>query len=73
MAYNIEIYPEVGEQIRALPRAALPGLAEAMTVLEVTPWSGEPQHAGNREIVAIRRIRCASAVSSARAVRCARH
>lgn len=47
MAYEILIDPEARAEIEALPRTALLAFAEAMTVLELTPWSGEPQHRDN--------------------------
>ncbi|UOZ08031.1 hypothetical protein [Amycolatopsis sp. WQ 127309] len=47
MAYDIEVYPEVQDQIRALPRHALPALAEAIAVLEIVPDKGDPYHRAN--------------------------
>ena len=41
MGYQIEIYPEAEEQMAALPAEALPALAEAMVMLELTPWAGD--------------------------------
>jgi hypothetical protein len=35
VAYDIEVYPEVQDQIRALPKQALHALAEAISVLEL--------------------------------------
>lgn len=55
MAYKIVIDPEVREEIEVLPRTALSVFAEAMTVLELTPWSGEPQHRDNPD-GAVRRM-----------------
>lgn len=45
--YKIVVYPEAAEQIDALPYAALTDYAEVHAVLEVRPWSGDPQYAGN--------------------------
>ncbi|MEA5358878.1 hypothetical protein VA596_04975 [Amycolatopsis sp., V23-08] len=47
MAYDIEVYPEVQDQIRALPQLALPPLAEAIAVLEIVPGKGDPYHRAN--------------------------
>ncbi|MGH3623985.1 MAG: hypothetical protein ACRDQ5_19715 [Sciscionella sp.] len=44
MAYQIEVYPKVREQILALPVGALAVLAEAMAMLELAPGNGEPLH-----------------------------
>lgn len=40
MSYSIDIDPDARDAIAALPQAALIALAEALTVLELTPWSG---------------------------------
>ena len=42
MAYTVDVDPEAREQIGALPSVALTALAEAMTVLTLTPWNGDP-------------------------------
>lgn len=42
MAYRIVTDPQVRSQIRALPAEVLPLLADAMGVLELTPWNGRP-------------------------------
>ena len=42
MAYRIVTDPQVRAEIRALPAEVLPLLAEAMGVLELTPWNGRP-------------------------------
>lgn len=42
MAYTIDVDPEAREQIGALPSVVLTALAEAMTVLTLTPWNGDP-------------------------------
>jgi hypothetical protein len=34
-------------QVAALPPEALAAYAQVLDVLEVAPWNGEPQHAGN--------------------------
>ena len=47
MSYTLDIGVDVQEQIAALPSAALTVLAEALVVLEITPWSGPSLHAGN--------------------------
>ncbi len=44
MAYDIEVYADVQEQIRALPKQALHALAEALSVLELVPGKGDPYH-----------------------------
>ncbi|MEV4144698.1 hypothetical protein AB0J40_13585 [Amycolatopsis sp. NPDC049691] len=49
MAYDIEVYPDVQDQIRALPKAALHALAEAIGVLELVPGKGDPYHRSNPE------------------------
>jgi hypothetical protein len=38
--YSVDIDSEVGEQVSALPAAALPSFAELLVLLEVVPWSG---------------------------------
>ncbi|GAB3869674.1 hypothetical protein ACFQ1S_32395 [Kibdelosporangium lantanae] len=35
------------QQVAQLPVEALDSFAEVLTVLEVTPWNGAPQHVGN--------------------------
>jgi hypothetical protein len=35
------------EQVAALPAEALPHYAEVLAVLELQPWSGQPQHESN--------------------------
>ena len=47
MAYDIEVYPDVQDQIRALPQQALHALAEAICVLELVPGKGDPYHRSN--------------------------
>lgn len=42
MTYKIDIDPEERDQIRALPPGVPNALAEAMAVLELAPWNGEP-------------------------------
>jgi len=49
VSYTLDIGDDVQEQIAALPTAPLHALAEAMVVLEITPWSGPSLHAGNPE------------------------
>lgn len=41
MAYEIDV-GSVRASLSALPREALVALAEAVTVLELTPWAGDP-------------------------------
>ena len=41
MAYEIDV-GSVLETLSGLPREAVVALAEAMTVLELTPWAGDP-------------------------------
>ncbi len=42
MAYRIVTDSQVRAQIRALPVEALPLIAEALSVLGLTPWNGRP-------------------------------
>lgn len=49
MSYTLDIGVDVQEQIGALPPAALTVLAEALVVLEITPWSGPSLYAGIRK------------------------
>ena len=44
--YLVKLPDEVREQLAALPSKALAAFAEAMVVLEVAPWGGDPY---NRE------------------------
>lgn len=39
--YSVETEEVAVQQVAALPAEALPFYAELMTVLEITPWSGE--------------------------------
>jgi hypothetical protein len=45
--YRIRTYDEVLEQVAALPEAALVSYAEALGVMELAPWNGEPAHEDN--------------------------
>ncbi|MBF6239936.1 hypothetical protein IU474_23075 [Nocardia otitidiscaviarum] len=45
--YRIVSDPAIAEQVAALPDEALLDFAEVLSALEVSPWSGEPQHEGN--------------------------
>ncbi|MGO4614535.1 hypothetical protein AB4305_10120 [Nocardia sp. 2YAB30] len=45
--YRIIPDPETFEQVAALPAEALADYAEVLTVLEVQPWAGQPQHTAN--------------------------
>ena len=42
MTYQVQVDVLARDQIRALPAEALKDLAEAMTVLQISPWSGDP-------------------------------
>jgi hypothetical protein len=42
VVYTIDVDHEAREQIRALPAVVLTALAEAMTVLTLTPWNSDP-------------------------------
>lgn len=45
--YRVIVYPDAAEQIAALPDFALKAYAAVTSVLELTPWSGKPQHEQN--------------------------
>jgi hypothetical protein len=45
--YRVTTYGKALEQITALPDEALNGYADVLSVLELAPWSGQPQHEGN--------------------------
>lgn len=45
--YRILPDAAVSEQVAALPTEALPGFAEVLDVLHLTPWNGHPQHPAN--------------------------
>jgi hypothetical protein len=45
VAYHIVTDARVRAQIRALAGEALPLIAEALSVLELTPWNGRPYNA----------------------------
>ena len=47
MAYQVQVDVLAREQIRALPAEALKDLAEAVTVLQISPWSGDPLRQDN--------------------------
>lgn len=49
MPYKVEVYAEARAQIRALPSDALPAMAEAITVLELAPWTGSPLTPGMQD------------------------
>jgi hypothetical protein len=42
VAYRTVTDPQVRAQIRVLPAEVLPALADAMGVLQLTPWNGRP-------------------------------
>ena len=43
-------HPDVVEQVQALPYGALAGYADALEVMEVDPWRGEPWDAPDGNI-----------------------
>jgi hypothetical protein len=45
--YRIVHTPEALDQLAALPSNVLPVYAELLAVLELKPWSGEPQNESN--------------------------
>jgi hypothetical protein len=45
--YRIDVYPEAGDQLAALPTAALAAYSELHAALELTPWNGAPQNKKN--------------------------
>lgn len=45
--YEYSLPPEIRAAIAELPTSALLPLAEVLTVLQIAPWSGEPQHKDN--------------------------
>ncbi len=47
VAYELEVDPDAREQIMALPADAATSLAEAMVMLELTPWNGSPFNKDN--------------------------
>jgi hypothetical protein len=47
--YRIVTDGVVAHQINALPGAALAGYAQALAVLELVPWNGDPINADNPE------------------------
>lgn len=47
MTYEIDVDPGAQEQILALPAHALPQLADAMAMLELTPWNGASVNKSN--------------------------
>ncbi|MGH3906034.1 MAG: hypothetical protein ACRDTE_17910 [Pseudonocardiaceae bacterium] len=47
MAYRIIVDPAAGAAIHALPAEARPALAEAMDVLGIVPWNGDPINEDN--------------------------
>jgi hypothetical protein len=49
LSYRLDVDPVAQAQIRALPSAALVALAEVMSMLELTPWSGLPINEDNPE------------------------
>lgn len=49
MAYEIELYPDAWEQVRALPAEVLPALSDVMATLAASPWNGPPLNELNPE------------------------
>ncbi|MBV9010963.1 MAG: hypothetical protein JO309_06060 [Pseudonocardiales bacterium] len=47
MSYEIDVDLQAQDDIAALPARALLTLAEAMTILELTPWNGRPINSAN--------------------------
>lgn len=47
--YRLVADSAILEQVAALPVEALSAYAELLTALEVSPWSGPPQHEANPE------------------------
>jgi hypothetical protein len=47
--YHVTTDQQAEPQIAALPSEALAAYAEARTVLEVNPWTGQPYHRANPE------------------------
>jgi len=45
--YQLIADEDVLQQLAALPVEALDAYAELLTVLELTPWNGQPQHEDN--------------------------
>jgi hypothetical protein len=44
LTYTVDVDPQAHDDIAALPDAALVAPAEAFTVLQLVPWSGQPYH-----------------------------
>jgi hypothetical protein len=47
VTYELDVDPDARSHIMALPTHALTSLAEAMAMLELTPWNGAPLHKDN--------------------------
>lgn len=47
--YQLTTHPEAKQQIAALPVEALPFYAEALGVLQLTPWNGRAYNAEHPE------------------------
>ena len=47
MTYELDVDPDARSQIMVLPTHALTSLADAMAMLELTPWNGAPLHKDN--------------------------
>lgn len=45
--YRVIPDPETFDQVAALPVESLAAYTEVLTLLEVQPWAGHPQHAAN--------------------------
>lgn len=46
-SYELDVDPDARRQIMALPTHALTSFADAMAMLELTPWNGAPLHKDN--------------------------
>jgi hypothetical protein len=47
VSYELDVDPDARIQIMALSAYALTSLADAMAMLELTPWNGAPLHKDN--------------------------
>lgn len=56
VTYSIDIDPLAQESIAALPTDALPALAEAFTLLELSPWSGRSVNAEKNPDAPVRNL-----------------
>jgi hypothetical protein len=68
LSYGLDGDPVAQAQIRALPSDALVALAEVMSMLELTPWSGRPINEDNPQGNV--RVSCTSASDSVERCSC---